>query len=35
MDEYVEERLEEKLWLQNMEELEALEEEWEDDGVEL
>jgi hypothetical protein len=33
MDEYVEERLDEKLWLQNLDELD---EEWnDDDGVEL
>lgn len=32
MDEYVEERLDERLWLQNLDELD---EEWDDDGVEL
>lgn len=33
MDEYLEERLEEKLWLENLEELE--DDGWDDDGVEL
>lgn len=33
MDEYLEERLEEKLWLENLEELD--DDGWDDDGVEL
>lgn len=36
MDEYLEDRLEEKLWLENLEELDEPDDEgWEDDGVEL
>lgn len=33
MDEFLEDRLEEKLWLENLEELE--DDGWDDDGVEL